>query len=180
MNLHKRIRNIISGILMMLAAVLMPIDPEIGAIVTILILAFTLIVMGVRYIIFYLSMARHMVGGLWPLIVGVILLDFGMVTLSTQTMPSFYILFYLIVAYAFAGVVDVMNALEAKRYHSSHWRLKLSAGVINLIVAIASIICGVVLRSLSYVVMIYCAGLFYAGIMRIITAFQRTSIVYIQ
>ena len=39
---------------------------------------------------------------------------------------------------------------------------------------------GIVLRSADLVVYIYCAGLCYAGIMRMISAFRRTAIVFIQ
>lgn len=180
MNKMQRIRDVLLGLIMILGSLVMALVPGDGLKIALGILGISLFVMGIRYIVYYRTMARHMIGGRSILIIGVILLDFSLLTASMQNVPLAYIVVYLLGIYAFSGVIDILGAFEAKGYGATSWRFKLATGIINVLIALAALLCGLILRSHDDVVYIYCAGLFYSGLTRIITAFRKTAIVYIQ
>ena len=117
-----------------------------------------------------------MVGGRTSLYIGVIMLDLGIVTATLTDVPHFIVMLYLIAIHAFSGIVEVLRALEAQRYKSS-WRLKLSHGLLNIVIAIA---CIVFIRHMHIAVVVYCSGLIYSAAMRIITAHRTRRLAYIQ
>ena len=177
MSSGQRIKNILIGVLIILGAVILIAFPEEGLIITATILSFSLFIYGIKNMIYYFTMARHMVGGRIILYLGIIILDFGMFTIMMTNIPKIYIVLYLLVIYAFAGVIDILRALEAKKYQASTWKLSLISGIINIVVAI---LCVVFIGSTRMIVYFYCAGLIYSAIVRIITSFRKTAIVYIQ
>ena len=67
--------------------------------------------------------------------------------------------------------------LEARRYEAQHWRLKLINGIVNILLALS---CLIFIRSMRVAVYVYCIGLCYSACMRIISAFRKNAIVYIQ
>ena len=52
------------------------------------------------------------------------------------------VVIYLLIIYAFAGFVDVLRALEAKKYGAPYWKPKFITGVIEVLFAIALLIIG--------------------------------------
>ena len=120
--------------------------------------------------------AGSSVGGKLLLYVSLIALDLGVFTATLLDTPGIYIILYLIGAHAFSGAINIMRALEARRYGGA-WRVNAMQGAVGLLVALA---CVVFLRRTDILVYIYSAGLIYSAAMRIVTAFRRTAIVYIQ
>ena len=177
MSSGQRVKNVLIGILIILGSIIMIAIPESGIKIAAFILSLSLFIYGIRSLIFYFSMARHMVGGRIMLYLGVIILDLGMFTLMMSNIPTIYIVLYLVIIYVFSGVIDVLRALEAKKYGASTWKLSLVSGFINIVVGI---LCVVFIRSTNMIVYFYCAGLIYSAIVRIITAFRKTEIVFIQ
>lgn len=177
MNSGQRIKNILIGLLIILGSIILIALPEEGLIITAAVLSLSLFIYGIRMLIYYLTMARHMVGGRIMLYLAVIVLDFGMFTMMMTSIPKIYIALYLLAIYAFSGAIDILRALEAKKYQASSWRFKLISGVINIVIAI---LCVVFIGSTNMIVYLYCAGLIYSAIVRIVTAFRKTAIVYIQ
>ena len=177
MSSGQRIKNILIGVLIILGAIILIAFPEEGLIITASILSLSLFFYGVKTLIYYFTMARHMVGGRIMLYLSIIVLDFGMFTLMMTNIPKIYIALYLLAIYAFAGVIDILRALEAKKYQASTWKLSLISGIINIVVAI---LCVAFLGSTRMIVYLYCAGLIYSAIIRIVTACRKTAIVYIQ
>lgn len=175
-----RVRSFLGGFSMILIGIFMIAKPVLGFAIAILILSITLIVRGAGYIIYYFTMARHMVGGKSLLFPGIIMLDLGVFTFSMSNVPTVYFALYLIGAYVFDGGIDIMRALESKRYEASSWKLKFSGGLVNIAIAVLALISGIILGSLNTVVYIYGAGVIYSGIMKIAGSFRRTAIVYIQ
>ena len=114
------------------------------------------------------------------LFIGIIALDAGMLSLSLQDSPREFMIFYLLGTFAFSGLVDVLRARESRRVGARSWRLTLIIGAINLALAIFAGVFGFALKKTDTVSYIYGAGLVYSGIIRIISAFRRTEIVYIQ
>ena len=177
MSSGQRIKNILIGIAIILGALILIAFPEEGMIITASILSLSLFIYGIKTLIYYVTMARHMVGGRIMLYLAVVVLDLGMFTMMLTNIPKIYIVLYLVVVYAFAGVVSILRALEAKRYQAPMWKLSLISGIINVVIAI---LCIIFMRSTNMIVYLYCAGLIYSAIVRIVTAFRETSIVYIQ
>ncbi|MBQ8946317.1 MAG: DUF308 domain-containing protein [Lachnospiraceae bacterium] len=178
MNGFQRIKAILIGLLMLAVAILFilfPSDEMYMAIVWLL--SVGLAIAGIRDIIFYFRMARHMIGGKMILIQGVIILDFALITGSLADVPKIYILLYLIGIHAFSGVVEVLRAMEAKRTVDGPWKLKFGHGLVNLGLAMA---CLIFIRHSNTAIMIYSIGLIYSAIVRIFGAFQRTSFILIE
>ncbi len=177
MSSGQRIKNILIGIAIILGALILIAFPEEGMIITASILSLSLFIYGIKTLIYYVTMARHMVGGRIMLYLAVVVLDLGMFTMMLTNIPKIYIVLYLVVVYAFAGVVSILRALEAKRYQAPMWKLSLISGIINVVIAI---LCIIFMRSTNMIVYLYCVGLIYSAIVRIVTAFRETAIVYIQ
>lgn len=173
----QRIKNVLIGILIILGAVILIAFPEEGIIITASILSLSLFVYGIKTLIYYITMTRHMVGGRIMLYLAVVVLDLGMFTMMLTNIPKMYIALYLVVVYAFSGAIDILRALEAKKYQAPSWRFSLISGIINVVIAI---LCIVFIGSTNMIVYLYSAGLIYSAIARIITAFRKTAIVYIQ
>ena len=173
----QRIKNVLIGILIILGAVILIAFPEEGIIITASILSLSLFVYGIKTLIYYITMTRHMVGGRIMLYLAVVVLDLGMFTMMLTNIPKMYIALYLVVVYAFSGAIDILRALEAKKYQAPSWRFSLISGIINVVIAI---LCIVFIGSTNMIVYLYSAGLIYSAIVRIITAFRKTAIVYIQ
>jgi len=176
----QRLSNILIGLILILSSILIFVIPEAGYPFAVTLIGMSLTLTGLRMLIYYISMARHMVGGKLMLFIGIIALDAGMLSLSLQDSPRGFMIVYLLGTYAFSGLVDVLRARESRQVGAPSWRLNLTIGIINLALAILAGFFGIVLKAADTVSYIYGAGVFYSGIMRIITAFRRTSIVYIQ
>ncbi len=178
MTVFQRIRGVFVGVLMLVFAVILIVNPSDDIyMLLIIILALGLVISGIKDIIFYFTMARHMVGGKMILIQGVIVLDFGILTGSLSNVPKFYVLLYLIGVHAFSGVVETLRALESKRAVDGPWKLKLSHGIVNFLLAAA---CLIFIKHADTALIIYGIGLVYSAVMRILTAFRRTAFMVIE
>ena len=175
----QRIKRILAGLLMLACSVLIFTEPELGLYIVALILCVSMLVSGVKDLLFYFTMARHMVGGKAMLYRGIIILDLGIFTLSMVDDPSLYIMLYLLIIHAFSGVMDIMRALEVRRY-GAPWRRSLINGVVNLTIAVLSVVVVLFLHSNDDLVFLYGVCLFYSGCVQLASAFRKTAIVYIQ
>lgn len=176
MSSAQRVRRILSGIMMILGAVLIISMKEEGYLLVMTFLSISFIVLGIRTLYYYSTMAKHMVGGKEILYQGIIILDFGWLTWTLTSVPKYYIMLYLFGIHLFSGIVDILRTVEAKHYAGNTWRLNLLQGVVNVVIAL---VCIVFLDSADMVVYIYGAGLIYSGINRIVQSFRKTAIVFI-
>lgn len=177
MSSMQRITSFAQGIIMLIGAAVFIANPESGCYLIAVLLAVSLILMGVRQLVYYFTMARFMVGGKLILFIGVFLLDVGSFSLTVVDESRYTVLLYLIVWHGFLALVKVLRALEAKRNKAASWRLNALNGAINLLIALSSIACMHNLNMLSY---LYSFGLICSGVMHIATSFRKTSIVFIQ
>jgi uncharacterized membrane protein HdeD (DUF308 family) len=145
--------------------------------VVVAILSIGLAIAGIKDIVFYFTMARHMVGGKMILIQGVIIFDFAIITGSLANVPKIYILLYLIGVHAFSGVIEIMRAMEARRTVDGPWKIKFSHGIVNLILAIA---CLIFIRQSNTALIIYSLGLMYSAVVRLFDAFRKKAFVVIE
>ena len=179
MSLMQRVKTIVAALLMIAAAVVMLIYPDNGLAFIALILSVSLTLYGLRTLAYYFSMARHMVGGKRILYQGVIVFDLGIFTLTMAYNHTVYVILYLLAIHAFAGVVDVMRAMEARRFDGP-WRMDMASGIVNVSIAILAVICGFFLNNMQDIVYIYASGLIYSAVLKIVNALRKTSIIYIQ
>ncbi len=178
MTIFQRIRSILFGLLMLGTAIIFIFNPGDDAYMTVIwILSTGLAVKGIKDIVFYFVMARHMVGGKIILFQGVVVLDFAMLTASLSSVPKIYILLYLIVIHAFSGIIETLRALESRKTVDGPWKLKLGHGIINFMLALA---CLVFIKQTNTALIIYSVGLIYSALIRIISAFRRTDFVIIK
>ena len=179
MTLSRRIVKILSALLKVaMAWIMFKLGTEGFELVCIL-LSITLFVFGARNMIFYFTMARHMVNGKSILFLGVISLDFSIVTLSLSDRSGAFVAVYLLGAYAFSGVVDILRAREARQLEAP-WKFNLATGIANIGIAIAAFVFGFYLGNLNDLTIIYASGLIYAALLDLLSAFKKTAIVYIQ
>ena len=176
----RRVLTIFEGIMMILGAIVILSIPDSGYIIVILILSLSLIIYGIRKIIYYFTMARYSVGGRSILYGAVLALDFGMLMLSFSSLPGIYLAFYLGLGHLISGAIDIYNALEAKKLASPSWKRKAVEGTVNTVVAVVAIVAGFTTKSVIVFVYIYSIGLIYSAILKLISVFRKTAIVYIQ
>lgn len=159
------------------AIVLILIQDERKYMIVIAVLAVGLAIKGIKDIIFYFTMARHMVGGKMILFQGVVVTDFAILTGSLSNVPKIYVLLYLVGVHAFSGAVEILRAMEARRTVEGPWKMKMSHGIVNLMLATA---CLIFIKHINTAVFIYGLGLIYSGVIQIISAFRRTAFVVIE
>ena len=122
-------------------------------------------------------MARHMVGGLTVLIIAIIAIDVGAFGAAMVVEnPVLAIAMYLSTYHTVAGFLSIARGIESKMFRSS-WIPKVVTGLISL--ALASL-CTSFVNSGEVVIWIFCIGLFYSAVVRLVEAFRPTDIVFIQ
>ena len=178
MSKGQRIRGVLSGIsTILLAFIIFLIPADISFNIIASVLSISLIALGIRELVYYFQMARHMVGGRTLFFLAVIILDFGIFTFTLTDIPSSYLMLYIFATHGFGGAIEILRALEAKRLDSPSWKFDISRGGMDLLVAI---LCVVFLKHIEVLVYVYSAGLVYSGVTRIISSLRKTEIIYIQ
>ena len=176
MSSAQRIKNILIGIAMIIFGIIMLSVGDKGFIVLLLVLGISLMVYGIGNLIYYFRMARHMVGGNLILYLGIITLDIGAFTISVYTISKNYVFTYLLITLCFSGVVLLLRGLESKSVGAPMWKWKVAEGIALLL---AAIICFAFLKNETIAVYAFAIGLFYSAIVRIVSSFRRTAMVYI-
>lgn len=176
----ERIKNLLRGVCTVALSAVIVIFPEDGITVISAIIFFSFFAMGYNELKYYFKMSRFMVGGRSSLYRGIIYLDLAAFTISLQNIPSVYIVLYLMGIHAFSGVIDILRAREAMQLETPAWKNSLLLGIGNITMAVLVVVFGIIRHNDSAISYIYGAGLLYSGLVRIINAFRRTSIVYIQ
>lgn len=179
MSFFQRFKSILAGILMLFFVALLLLLPNEAYYLVAGVLGLMLIIYGIRLLWYYLTMARHMVGGKTILYQSVIVIDLGLFSSTLMLVSSAMVIFYLLGIYAFTGAISILRAFEAKKYGGS-WKLKLITGVIGLALAITLVVLGFAFGLTQYLVYGFCLSLVYSAVVRIISAFRQTAVVYIQ
>ncbi len=177
MSKGQRIKTVIDGIFLIVAAVLLVKYKRHAYEIILMVLSFSFACSGLGRILYYMSMARHMVNGKIVLYRGIILFNFGVLSSSLSYVPKIYILLYLACIHAFSGLVEILRTMETRTYGGTTWRLKFISGLINIVIALFCILFS---RAENTAVYIYSLGLVYSGIVRITAAFRRTTFMFIR
>lgn len=175
-----RIMNVIAALFMIAIAVLMfLLDAIHGLKLVLLVIQAGMTLRGLQAIVYYFSMARHMVGGKNVLFRGMIFLDLGILASTLFEHPAIYTLIYISLLHVFTGAVSVLRANESRKIGTS-WRLKMAYGITYILLAVIVVTCGIAFGRLRIAVWVYSIGLIYSSILRIASSFRQTEIVYIQ
>ena len=175
-----RVMNAISALFMIAVAVLMFfLDAIHGLKLVMIVVQAGMTLRGLQAIVYYFSMARHMVGGKNVLFRGMIFLDLGVLAGTIFEHPAVYILIYISALHIFTGAVSALRANESRKIGSS-WRLKMAYGITNILLALIIVICGIAFGRLRIAVWVYSIGLIYSSVLSIISSCRHTEIVYIQ
>ncbi len=179
MSFLRRIREIVISAVMLLIAFQLILFPKHSYLIVAIIVSLSLYLYGFKQLWYYFTMARHMVGGKSIMIQAVILLDAALLIDAMISVSSFAVAFYLLGIYAFTGAVDIVRSIEDKKM-GAPWKLKLIGGIITVSFALALLIGGLFFGNTSFLVYGYSIGLIVSAVIRIITAFRKTSVAYFQ
>ena len=179
MSLFKRLKELLIALVTALFGIILLFAGEEGQLIVIDIICLCLFFEGIRLLVYYMRMARHMVGGKRVLLRSVITLDLGLVTVQMIAMSNITILIYLLSIFAFTGAIDILRAMEAKR-NGGYWKLKFINGCIHIIFSIALIIAGLFVKNSYFLVCGFSISFFYSAFFRVFSALRKTAIVYIQ
>lgn len=172
----RRMMNVIIGLAMIACGIVLFLEPKSALVAVAIVLGLYLVIYGAHTLVYYITMARHMTGGLSLLFIAVLAIDFGSVALAFYNEPRLPIVLYLVCYNAFTGAIAVVRAAEARKF-GSRWKATLAHGILNIALAVA---CLVFIGSDQIVIAIFCFRLFYGACMRITSAFKPTEIIYIQ
>lgn len=175
MTAGKRILNVLSGVIMLLCSVGMMLYPNDGYVFVVFFVDISLLLYGVRMLVYYFTMARFMVGGIATFYKSIIAIDFGMFVFNIEIIPQKYAMLYLVFCLAFSGIVDVLRAMESRSI-AAPWRLHMGYGVLKFVTAVS---CLFFLNSVKVLTFIYCIGLIHSAVLAFINAFRKSAIVYI-
>ena len=92
MNSIQRIRKFLSGLGMLLGSVILITAPEDGYYIVAFLLSVSLLLSGIKSLVYYITMARHMVGGRIVLCKSLILIDLALFTMTAITIPQIYLI----------------------------------------------------------------------------------------
>ena len=175
-----RILSVLAALITIpLVVLLFRLDAIHGLKLILIVIQTTMTLRGLQVIAYYLSMGRHMVGGQNVLYRGMVFLDLGILAVTIFEHPAVYTLIYISLLHVFTGTVSALRANESRKI-GAPWKLKMTYGITNILLAAAVVICGIAFNRLRVAVWVYSIGIIYSSIMRIITAFRKTEIVYIQ
>ncbi len=173
----RRMVYFISGCLMAAMCFVMVSDPRNGYRYVLLMLELTLILYGIRQLFYFFTMARFMTGGLLVFYKGLFFLDAGIFTFNLDDEPRIYAVIYLLAGLALSGLIDILQANWARRLKAGHWKYQMFYGIGKLAITGWSLFFLQSVRTLTY---IFAAGLLHSAVSRIVTAFRRTAIVYVE
>lgn len=176
MNAFQRFKSLFIGLFDISLCALLLYNPNEGYQLVIAILTFSLLFYGFRLLVYYFTMAIHMVGGKMILYRGTIILDMGLLAYALTDVPKIYVFAYLIIIHLFSGLFHILEAREARQQEAASWRRKFFHGMLNVILAL---ICLINIRNSSTIAYIYSLSLFTEALFRISYAFRKTAIIYI-
>ena len=173
----EKIRETIYSLAMIFTSIILLTMGTDGYLVIIAILGLSLVVRGLKRILFFFIMARNMVGGKAILYRGVLIFDMGLFAESLIDVPVIYIMLYVLGFHIFTGFVKILRSLEGRKYGSSNWIIILGHGIIDIVIAFD---CILHLQSSRHVIIVYSIWLIYSAIVKMGGVFRKQEIVYIQ
>ena len=170
-----RVKNLIIGLAMIVVALVLFQWPKFGTPMIMLIPGFGLLAYGIYSLVFYATMAVHMVGGKSIFYRGILLLDLGVFMLAAYRGAEKLIFLYLMVLLLASGGIDLVRALDFRKQGAA-WKTRAFFGIVSILILIAGF---VYRKNPDTMVYIFCLALLSSALNRIITAFRKTAVIYI-
>lgn len=172
----QRIASLALSLLMIACGVVLLLEPQRGLLLVASVLSIVLVTYGLRKLVYYIRMARHMTGGLSLLFIAIIAIDVGVFAVAVIDSPQFAIALYLVGYNVLTGFLAIARGIESKLF-GSPWVLSVMHGVANLALAA---LCASCANSDETIIWVFCLCLFYNAVVRLVTALRPTEIIYIQ
>lgn len=173
----KRVLNILGAMLAIHGALLLMIIPESAFELIAIGVGLMLAYKGLRYIIYYLTHANHMVGGKRILLVGLILFDVGAFATALFDQAQAIMIIYVVGCHVITAGLNLIRAVGNKKDGNPGWKIDLAQGIGNISQVV---LCLIFINHVEIPVYIYCIGVIYTSVLTIISSFKRTAIVYVQ
>ena len=177
MSRTRRVWNIIGAIFTIQGTLLLLLIPEEAFTLIAVFVGFLLTYKGLKFIVYYLTHAQHMVGGKWLFLVGILLFDLGTCAWVLFDRAQAIVIIYVVSCHLVTGALGIVRAVSSKGDGNPGWKIDLAKGIGNLALAA---LCLIFINSVTIPVWIYCAGVIYSSILDIVASCRRTAIVYIQ
>lgn len=173
----KRVFTIIGAFFAIQGALILMLAPEYALKIIAIGVGFTLVIYGIKYLIYYLTHAQHMVGGKWFLLIGLIMLDAGIFAGTVYDKAKVMTILYIAGAHLVGAGLNIVRAVGNRKDHNRGWKTDMAQGVGNIILVL---LCIIFMHDVIIPVYIYCVSAIYTAILMLISAFKKTAIVYVQ
>lgn len=173
-----RLFNAFESIVMIAIGIILLILPiDVSYLVVAIIIGVIITFKALKNMVFYFASARHMVGGGRIFINSFILLDFGLLSFFVLLQSSFIATMYLVGVFVILGVIDILRAVEIKKSEGKRWVLKLTKGIL---IVILGILCFVFIRSNIVLPLIFGISWIVLGVQSFIASFRSGSVQYFE
>lgn len=109
---------------MFLLALYLLLEPTDGFYLVVLLLDISLLLYGFKMLVYFLTMARYMTGGIMTLYKSIIAIDLGLFVLNLEDAPKKLVMIYLICMMIFSGIIIILSAMEARKIDAP-WKIDL-------------------------------------------------------
>lgn len=173
----RRIFKIIGAVLLIHIALFLMLIPQIALQLIAVMFSVILIFYGLKFILFYITHASHMVNGKWFILLGLLLFDIGVFASLMQNQSKLITIVYIAGAHLVGAILRLIRAVGNKKDNNPGWIIDCMQSIGNFIQVA---VCIIFSQYVEVPVFIYCSGLIYSAILQIIQACKRTAIVYVQ
>lgn len=173
----RRIIKIIGAVVLIHIALFLMLIPYVAFQLIGMMFSIMLIFYGLKFILFYITHASHMVNGKWFLVLGLVLFDVGVFASLMQNQSKLLMIIYIAGAHLIGAILRLIRAVGNKKDNNPGWIIDCMQSIGNFIQVA---VCIIFSQYVEVPVFIYCSGLIYSAILSIIQACKRTAIVYVQ
>jgi len=173
----RRIFKIIGAVLLIHIALFLMLIPQIALQLIAVMFSVILIFYGLKFILFYITHASHMVNGKWFILLGLLLFDIGVFASLMQNQSKLITIVYIAGVHLVGAILRLIRAVGNKKDNNPGWIIDCMQSIGNFIQVA---VCIIFSQYVEVPVFIYCSGLIYSAILQIIQACKRTAIVYVQ
>ena len=173
----RRVLTILASLIAIEGSVAIMMMPEIAYKVLALGIGMTLVYYGVRYIIYYITNAQHMVGGKWFMLIGIIMFDMGAFATAIFDRAQVITMIYIIATHFVVTVLGAVRTVGDRKDNNPRWKISLAQCIAGFIQVTLSLI---FINHSMIPLYLYCIYAIYTSILMIISAFKKTAIVYVQ
>lgn len=172
-----RVFKIFKSILMLtLGALILLLPSSRSYVVACTLIGVVITINGLKDLIFYISSARHMVGGGRIFINSVIMMDLGLISFMILYESPVIAMLYLVSIFVVMGAIDIARSIETKKNEYKFWFVGLIKGILAILVGVA---CFILADSIDIMLLVFGIGLIVIAVEGIAMSFTKSAIEYI-